>query len=93
MLSVIDGAATAHTISSLRAACELLDASAGRVNAVSVSGVLPDADDPALPVLGVAQKLASEHGLAVNVEIQNRRFIVQFRRLAEGRGAPMYEAG
>jgi hypothetical protein len=93
MLSLIDGAATARTISSLRAACDLLDAGAGRISAVSVSGVLPDADDPSLPVLTVAQKLATEHGLAVSVEIDDRRFIVQFRRSAQGRSAPISEAG
>jgi hypothetical protein len=93
MLSLIDGAATAHTISSLRAACELLDAAAGRISAVSVSGVLPEADDPALPVLSVAQKLATEHGLAVNVEIEERRFIVQFRRGVRDGSAPISEAG
>ena len=90
MLSLIDGAATAHTISSLRAACDLLDAAGGRISAVSVSGVLPD---PSLPVLSVAQKLATEHGLAVSVEIDERRFVVQFRRSAEGRTAPISEAG
>ncbi len=93
MLSLIDGAATAHTISSLRAACDLLDAAGGRISAVSVSGVLPEADDPSLPVLSVAQKLATEHGLAVSVEIDERRFVVQFRRSAEGRTAPISEAG
>ena len=92
-LSLIHGAATAHAITSLRAACELLDASGGRVSAVSVSGVLPETDDPSLPVLSVAQKLATEHGLAVSVEIEDRRFIVQFRRGANARSAPISEAG
>jgi hypothetical protein len=80
MLTVIDGAATAHTISSLRAACELLDAPASRIDAVSVSGVLPEAGDPSLPVLTVAQRLASEHGLAVTVSVEDRRFVIRFRR-------------
>jgi hypothetical protein len=93
MLSLIDGAATAHTISSLRAACDLLDASRGRISAVSVSGVLPDADDPSLPVLTVAQRLAAEHGLAVSVEIEDRHFVVQFRRGSPGTSAPISEAG
>jgi hypothetical protein len=93
MLSFIDGAATAHTISSLRAACELLAAAAGRISAVSVSGVLPESDDPSLPVLSVAQKLATEHGLAVSVEIEERRFIVHFRRAAQQKNAPISEAG
>jgi hypothetical protein len=85
MLSVIDGAATAHTITSLRAACELLIGATGRISAVSVSGVLPDADDPSLPVLTVAQRLAAEHGLAVTVNVEARRFVVQFR-LVPGAG-------
>jgi hypothetical protein len=93
MLSLVDGAATAHTISSLRAACELLVAAAGRISAVSVSGVLPETEDPSLPVLSLAQKLATEHGLAVSVEVDERRFIVQFRRSAHGRSAPISEAG
>lgn len=93
MISLIDGAAAAHTISSLRAACEMLDAGHGRVSAVSVSGVLPDADDPALPVLTVAQRLAAEHGLAVTVDVEERRFVVQFRRVPQGKGTPISEAG
>jgi hypothetical protein len=93
MISLVNGAAAAHTISSLRAACEMLDAAHGRVSAVSVSGVLPDGDDPALPVLTVAQRLATEHALAVTVDVQERRFMVQFRRLPEGKGAPISEAG
>jgi hypothetical protein len=93
MLSVIDGAATAHTISSLRAACELLDAAGGRISAVSVSGVLPEVDDPSLPVLTVAQRLASEHCLAVTVSVEDRRFVVQFRRGNQGHAAPLSEGG
>jgi hypothetical protein len=93
MISLIDGAAAAHTISSLRAACEMLDAAGGRISAVSVSGVLPDGDDPAMPVLTVAQRLASEHGLAVNVELESGRFVVQFRRGPKGSEAPIVEAG
>ena len=80
MLSVIDGAATSHTISSLRAACDMLDGAAGRINAVSVSGVLPDDDDPTLPVMAVAQRLAAEHHLSVQVSVEGRRFVVEFRR-------------
>jgi hypothetical protein len=93
MISLANGAAAAHTISSLRAACELLDAAHGRISAVSVSGVLPDADDQTLPVLTMAQRLATEHGLAVTVEMEDRRFIVQFRRVPPGKGAPILEAG
>ena len=80
MLSVVDGAATTHTISSLRAACDMLDESAGRINAVSVSGVLPDDEDPTLPVMAVAQRLAAEHQLSVLVSVEGQRFVVEFRR-------------
>jgi hypothetical protein len=93
VISLIDGAAAAHTISSFRAACEMLDAGHGRISAVSVSGVLPDGDDPAMPVLTVAQRLATEHGLAVNVELEDGRFVVQFRCRPQGKSAPIVEAG
>ena len=93
MISLVDGAAAAHTISSLRAACEMLASAHGRISAVSVSGVLPDADDPALPVLTIAQRLAAEHGVAISVEVENDRFVVQFRRTPQGHDAPMSEAG
>ncbi|MEP6468706.1 MAG: hypothetical protein ABJC24_02950 [Chloroflexota bacterium] len=93
MISLVNGAAAAHTISSLRAACEMLDAANGRVSAVSVSGVLPDADDPALPVLTVAQRLAAEHGLAVTVDVEDGRFVVQFRRAPQADGRQIPEAG
>jgi hypothetical protein len=92
-ISVVDGAARAQTISSLRAACDLIAAAGARINAVSVSGVLPEADDPSMPVLTVAQRLATEHGLAVNVELEDHRFIVQFRRGAQNRNEPIAEAG
>jgi hypothetical protein len=93
MLSLIDGAATAHTISSLRAACAMLDGDAGRISAVSVSGVLPDADDGSVPILTVAQRLAGEHGLAVSVDVEGRRFVVQFRRGDRPIGTGTSEAG
>ena len=93
MISLVDGAAAAHTISSLRAACDMLDASDGRISAVSVSGVLPDGDDPAMPVLTVAQRLATEHGLAVNVELEDGRFVVLFRRGPQSSHASNEEAG
>jgi len=92
VLSVIDGAATTHTISSLRAACDMLEG-AGRINAVSVSGVLPDDEDPTLPVMAVAQRLAAEHNLAVQVSVEGRRFIVEFRRGGMPANGRMSEAG
>jgi hypothetical protein len=93
MLSIVDGAARAHTIRSLRAACDLLGAAADGVNAVSVSGLLPQGDDPAMPILTLAQGLAAERGLAVHVEVDGDRFIVQFRRGAGASRAPASEAG
>ena len=92
MISVVDGAATNHTISSLRAACDMLEGAAGRINAVSVSGVLPDHDGPTLPVMAVAQRLAAEHRLSVQVSVEGQRFVVEFRRgqRANGRAS---EAG
>jgi hypothetical protein len=93
MLSLIDGAATAHTISSLRAACAMLDADAGRISTVSVSGVLPDADDGSVPILTIAQRLAGEHSLAVSVDVEDRRFVVQFRRGDRRLDARTAEAG
>ena len=80
MISMVDGAARAQTIRSLRAACELLGAAADGVKAVSISGHLPEGDDPAMPILSLAQGLAAERGLAVRVEVDGDRFVVQFRK-------------
>jgi hypothetical protein len=80
VISVVDGAATSHTISSLRAACDMLEGAAGRISAVSVSGVLPESEDPTLPVMAVAQRLAAEHRLSVQVSVEGQRFVVEFRR-------------
>ena len=85
MISVVGGAATSHTISSLRAACDMLEGAVGRINAVSVSGVLPDHDDPTLPVMAMAQRLAAEHGLSVQVSVEGQRFVVEFRRGARAK--------
>jgi hypothetical protein len=92
MLSIVDGAARAHTIRSLRAACELLAGAADGVSAVSVSGMLPEGDDPAMPILTLAQALAAERGLAVHVEVDGDRFIIQFRRGGASKQPPA-EAG
>jgi hypothetical protein len=79
MLTFADGAA-AHTISSLRAACTLLAAASGGVSSISVSGLLPDTDDPKLSILAVAQRLAADYDLSVVVSVESRRFVVQFKR-------------
>jgi hypothetical protein len=93
VISVVDGAATSHTISSLRAACDMLEGADGRINAVSVSGFLPEDDDPTLPVMAVAQRLAVEHHLAVVVSVEGRRFVVEFRRGGTPTNRRLSEAG
>lgn len=80
MLSVIDGSAAAHTTSSLRAACEMLGAAGSGIRNVSVSGLLPDPDQGTLPVLAIAQRLAAEYGLALQVRLHAGRFEVLFSR-------------
>jgi hypothetical protein len=80
MLSLIDGGAAAHTTSSLRAACELLGAAGSGISNVSVSGRLPEPDEGTLPVLAIAQRLATEYRLAVQVRLEAGRFEVLFRR-------------
>ena len=93
MISMVDGAARAHTIRSLRAACELLGAAADGVRAVSVSGRLPDGDDPAMPILTLAQALAAESGLVVRVEVDGERFVIQFRKGGPAARPQALEAG
>ena len=80
MLSVVDGTAAAHTTSSLRAACELLGSAGSGIRNVSVSGLLPDPDEGTLPVLAIAQRLATEYGLALQVRLDAGRFEVLFSR-------------
>lgn len=92
VLTIAEGAA-AHTISSLRAACTMLAAAGGGVSSVSVSGVLPDTDDPKLSVLAVAQRLAADYGLSVVVSVEGRRFVVQFKRGGSRGPSPTPEAG
>jgi hypothetical protein len=84
MLSLINGGAAAHTTSSIRAACELLSAAGSGIRNVSVSGHLPEPDEGTLPVLAIAQRLATEYGLAVQVKLEAGRFEVLFRRMPEG---------
>jgi hypothetical protein len=83
MLSLIDGAAAAHTTSSFRAACELLGAAGSGIRNVSVSGLLPDPDEGTLPVLAIAQRLATEYGLALQVRLNTGHFEVLFSRTPE----------
>lgn len=92
MLTIAEGVA-AHTISSLRAACAALDGASGHISAVSVSGVLPETDDPKLSILAVAQRLAAEHDLSVVVSVEGRRFVVQFKRGRHAADEPLPDAG
>jgi hypothetical protein len=79
MLTLLDGtAATAHTIASLRAACEVLRVSAGRVTAVSLRGCAPDGGSSVLPVLSAAERLAAEYECAVTMRLDGRTFEVRF---------------
>lgn len=79
MLTLLDGgAATAHTVASLRAACEVLRVSAGRVTAVSLGGWVPEGVRSVLPLLSAAERLATEYGCAVTMRLDGRRFEVRF---------------
>lgn len=85
MLTLLDGgAATAHTVASLRAACEVLRTGAGRVAAVSLQGSVPEGGRSMLPVLSAAERLAAEYDYAVTMRLDGRRFEVRFGP----RGAP-----
>ncbi|MGH2358526.1 MAG: hypothetical protein ACRDGJ_11050 [Candidatus Limnocylindria bacterium] len=71
----------------LRAACELLTASAA-VTAVSVSARWHDADRPTPSLLRVAERLASTHDLAVFVRLDRSGFDIRFERRGLPDGAP-----
>jgi hypothetical protein len=91
VLTFAEGAA-AHTISSLRAACAVLDRASGSINAVSVSGLVPETEDLKFSILAVAQRLAAEHDLSVVISVEGRRFVVQFKR-SHVANRPLPEAG
>ena len=79
MLTLLDGnAAAAHTVASLRAACEVLRVSVGRVTAVSLRGRVPDGDRSMLPVLYGAERLATEYDYAVTMRLDGTTFEVRF---------------
>jgi hypothetical protein len=84
MQVLVDDIAAAHTVSSLRAACELLNAAALHITTVSVTGRLPDPEGETLPILVIAQRLATEYHVAVQVDVEAERFEVRFRRASEG---------
>ncbi|MGQ0608641.1 MAG: hypothetical protein ACT4OQ_09290 [Chloroflexota bacterium] len=79
MLIALEGnAAIAHTVASLRAACEVLRVGAGRVSAVSLRGQVPEEQRSAIPVLSAAERLAAEYEYAVTMRLDGRTFEVKF---------------
>jgi len=79
MLTLLDGdVAAAHTVASLRAACEVLRVSAGRVTAVSLGGRVPEGVRSVLPLLSAAERLATEYDYVVTMRLDGRRFEVRF---------------
>lgn len=79
MLTLLDGdIAAAHTVASLRAACEVLRVSAGRVTAVSLGGRVPEGVRSVLPLLSAAERLATEFEYSVTMRLDGRRFEVRF---------------
>ena len=79
MLTLLDGdVAAAHTVASLRAACEVLRVSAGRVTAVSLGGRVPEGVRSVVPLLSAAERLATEYDYAVTMRLDGRRFEVRF---------------
>lgn len=81
MLTLLDGAAaSAHTVASLRAACEVLRVGLGVVRSVSVSGRLGREDGMAMPVLKAAERLGTEYDYALTVRLDRGTFEVRFSR-------------
>ena len=79
MLTLIGGdVAAAHPVASLRAACEVLRVSAGRVTAVSLGGRVPEGVRSVLPLLSAAERLATEYDYIVTIRLDGRRFEVRF---------------
>jgi hypothetical protein len=79
MFTLLDGgAASAHNVASLRAACEVLRVSAGRVTAVSLRGPVPEGGRSVLPLLSAAEQLATEYQYAVTMRLDGRTFEVRF---------------
>lgn len=79
MLTLLDGdVAAAHTVASLRAACEVLRVSAGRVTTVSLGGRVPEGVRSVVPLLSAAERLATEYDYAVTMRLDGRRFEVRF---------------
>ncbi len=90
MLTTLDGAAaSARTVASLRAACQLLRSAPGDVSTVSVSGRLPGDGGSALPVLAAARRLAQEFDCVVTLRLDGPTFQARFTAHAERMiGAP-----
>jgi hypothetical protein len=83
MLTPLGGsAAMAHTVASLRAACDVLRIGVGGVTAISLSGRMPDGNLSVMPVLSAAERLAAEYDYAVTVRLDGRAFQVRFSAAA-----------
>lgn len=79
MLSKLEGGvATAHTVASMRAACEVLRVSAGGVTAVSLRGRVPEGHRAVLPLLSAAERLAAEYGYVLNLRLDGQTFEARF---------------
>jgi hypothetical protein len=79
MLTLLDGnVAAAHLVASLRAACEVLRVSAGRVSAVSLEGRVPHGARSVLPLLSAAERLATEYDYVVTVRLDGGLFQIRF---------------
>ncbi len=92
MFTLLDGgAASAHTVASLRAACEVLRVSAGRVTAVSLRGPVPEGDRSVLPLLSAAERLATEYDYAVTVRLDGRTFDIRFGPRSAAHGQPPFD--
>lgn len=79
MLTLLDGdVAAAHTVALLRAACEVLRDSAGRVTGVSLGGRVPEGVRSVLPLLSAVERLATEYDYVVTMRLDGRKFEVRF---------------
>lgn len=78
MLTLLEGdVAAAHTVASLRAACEVLRVASGRVTAVSLGGRVPERVR-SVTLLSAAERLATEYDYAVTMRLDGSRFEVTF---------------
>jgi hypothetical protein len=83
MLRVVDAShLPPQALVSLQAACEILRDSDEPLTSISVSGRLRDTDVGAMPVVSVAERLAVEYGLVVDLRLDGDAYEVHFHRRA-----------